>query len=520
MVKFLLAWSYYALTYVIFLFISGCGGSQPDHVRTLHGPPLFTSGSIPDSSDASLLVRFNMPRNNYAITRTAIGFSVMEKTEAAAAVNITTQTTLQFSDVNINLTVGEKSKNISDDQLKTLIELYIAFFNRVPDADGMAYWMGEIKNGMSIDQLANSFYDAAIKYSELTSYSASMSNADFVKVIYKNVLGRSGTNAPPEADINYWANELASGKSTKGMLIATMLNSAHTFAGDSKWGWVPQLLDNKVSIGKYFAIEQGLNYKTPEESITKTMHIVGKITPTNLNDAYQLIDMKDLSFNLTRTTTDSSITQINHCFKINSGIVNYTMGQVNSLGFATAASRYELIPVSGLGANGKHKLNIYAVGAASGKPLITNEEELTSDGLKLLSEVNGQDGAMQTTITYLDGRRIPFDLLINEEKAIEQSIQVKTVANGAVLLNANMPQVTGVTLLDIGPLTTYGKHFPLTCKVKIRHISTNHKPDISGTYANVWFASGYGAVRIDTYSPKLTPPLSGIEVISIENAPN
>lgn len=137
--KFLLTWSCYALTYVIFLFISGCGGSQPDHVRTLHGPPLFTSGSIPDSSDASLLVRFNMPRNNYAITRTAIGFSVMEKTEAAAAVNITTQTTLQFSDVNINLTVGEKSRNISDDQLKTLIELYIAFFNRVPDADGMAY---------------------------------------------------------------------------------------------------------------------------------------------------------------------------------------------------------------------------------------------------------------------------------------------------------------------------------------------------------------------------------------------
>ena len=52
-----------------------------------------------------------------------------------------------------------------------------------------------------------------------------MSNADFVKVVYKNVLGRSGTTAPPEADVTYWANQIATGADTRGSLINTMLGS-------------------------------------------------------------------------------------------------------------------------------------------------------------------------------------------------------------------------------------------------------------------------------------------------------
>jgi len=51
-------------------------------------------------------------------------------------------------------------------------------------------------------------------------------------IIYKNVLGRTGINAPPAEDVQYWAGQLA-----------TMLGSAHSFSGHPTWGWVPQFFD-------------------------------------------------------------------------------------------------------------------------------------------------------------------------------------------------------------------------------------------------------------------------------------
>ncbi|MBC3873402.1 DUF4214 domain-containing protein [Undibacterium flavidum] len=242
-------------------------------------------------------VSFAGVRNNYSITRTATGFVVKDNVGSGGSVNVTATALLKFSDMTVNLGIGEKAKTIAAANLKTLIELYIAFFNRVPDADGMAYWIDQIKNGMTVDTLSNSFYAAAIEYSNVTGYSSSMSNADFVRIIYKNVLGRTGTTVPPDSDINYWAGQLASGTSTKGNLVATMLNSAHTFAGDATWGWVPQLLDNKVSVGTFFAIEQGLNYNTPQDSIEKTVAIVSKITATNIATAKAAINLLDLTFN-------------------------------------------------------------------------------------------------------------------------------------------------------------------------------------------------------------------------------
>ena len=250
---------------IIAASLAACGGEAANET-----PPPKQVGlgifSAPPAAPADI-VNFTGIRNNYTITRTMTGFAVKDNIGSGGTVNVSNQANLKFADVTINLGLGDKSKTISEASLKRLIELYIAFFNRVPDADGLSYWIDRIKEGMTIDTLASNFYNAALEYSSLTGYSASMSNEEFVKIIYKNVLGRSGSNAPPEVDVNYWANQLATGQSSKGSLIATMLTAAHTYAGDPTWGWVTQLLDNKVNVGLFFAVEQGLNYNTPSESI-------------------------------------------------------------------------------------------------------------------------------------------------------------------------------------------------------------------------------------------------------------
>lgn len=291
--------------------LNACGGgSLNDNAGTIK--------SSPAPSAAPTIPTFTGKRADYMITRTTNGITVQEKSGNVSATDIGNATSVKFSDMTLNLTIGEKAASIATKELNSLIDLYIAFFNRVPDADGLSYWIDQLKSGKTLDQIAQNFYSAALLYSAQTGYDAKMTDADFVRVIYKNVLGRSGANAPPNADVQYWADELKNGRS-KGNLISVMLVSARSFANDATWGWVTTLLDNKVAIGTYFAVQQGINYNTPEESISKTIAIVAAITPTTTATAKNLIGVSDAQFNLSvpanpsNATSKLSVAQLQAC---------------------------------------------------------------------------------------------------------------------------------------------------------------------------------------------------------------
>ncbi|NBS48421.1 MAG: DUF4214 domain-containing protein, partial [Betaproteobacteria bacterium] len=118
-------------------------------------------------------------------------------------------------------------------------------------------------------------------------FSATMGNADFVNVIYRNVLGRAdGADA---GGLAYWTGELASGRATRGSLVSTILDSAHTFKGDATFGWVANLLDNKIAVAKQVAVDWGLNYLTADAAITNGMAIAKAITPTDTSAAVALV---------------------------------------------------------------------------------------------------------------------------------------------------------------------------------------------------------------------------------------
>ena len=151
----------------------------------------------------------------------------------------------------------------------------------------MNFWLDEIKAGKTISQIADSFYAAGVNYSNLTGFSSKTTNTDFINVIYKNVLGRS--NGADYGGLTFWTNELTSGRATKGTLVTDILKSAHTFKGDPTWGWVANLLDNKIDVAKKFSIELGLNFNTPEESIKQGMAIASSITSSDTSKAIELI---------------------------------------------------------------------------------------------------------------------------------------------------------------------------------------------------------------------------------------
>ncbi|MDP3760602.1 MAG: DUF4214 domain-containing protein [Ramlibacter sp.] len=232
------------------------------------------------------------PRESYRLGHVASGISVADRQAGRDGTdNMGNMERAVFSDMSVNLSIGAQSRTLAPHEVKTLEELYLAFFDRVPEADGLAFWIGQVRTGWGIDAIADAFYSAALLYPSLTGYTAAMSNADFVNVIYRNVLGR--TDGADAQGLAFWSNALADGSETRGSLVTDILYSAHTFKGDATWGWVADLLDNKALVAHRFAVEMGLGYNTPSASIAHGMQIAAAVTPTSTSDALALVGVTD-----------------------------------------------------------------------------------------------------------------------------------------------------------------------------------------------------------------------------------
>jgi hypothetical protein len=266
------------------------GTISSDTLSTSRGNDTIDGGAGIDTVLVNSLI------SNYYFAKTPTGYTLVDKTGLDGTDTLLNIESIKFADKTINLTVQAKAASSPPADVTRLVELYTAFFNRVPDADGMSFWIDEMKAGKTTNQVAEAFYNAGVNYSSLTGFSSSMTNADFINVIYKNVLGRKdGADA---GGLSFWETEITSGRATRGTLVTNILDSAHTFKGNATWGWVADLLDNKITVAKKFSIDMGLNYNTPEESITKGMAIASAITSTDTSAAVTLIGVTEANLQL------------------------------------------------------------------------------------------------------------------------------------------------------------------------------------------------------------------------------
>jgi C-terminal processing protease CtpA/Prc len=267
-----------ALCTALLLSLAACGGGSEStkliqSAPVLAGPPIV-SGSVVSFSDV---------RANYTVLRVGKDLVVTDKLGKEGVFTVPSGVdVLKFSDVSISLSVVGDAKNISTAELESIIELYIAFFNRVPDADGLNYWIGRYRAGMTLTQIGQSFLDAALIYPVETGYSKDMSNTAFINIVYKNVLGRI-----PDADgFNYWMSRLTS--VGKVVTVQEMLQAAHGSSTNPTYGWVSTYLDNKIYVGRHFAVEQGI---TPlVQPVSKGMAIAAAVTKTDVTAAMSLMD--------------------------------------------------------------------------------------------------------------------------------------------------------------------------------------------------------------------------------------
>lgn len=86
--------------------------------------------------------------------------------------------------------------------------LYRAYFEREADRDGLRYW---ISTGLPAQAISDAFASSA----EFQGRYGALSNADFVDLVYRNVLGRASDPAGQE----YWLQALGAGTSRGAVML-------------------------------------------------------------------------------------------------------------------------------------------------------------------------------------------------------------------------------------------------------------------------------------------------------------
>ena len=148
---------------------------------------------------------------------------------------------------------------LSEEAFENFIELYIAYFNRAPDAVGLYFWATAFVNGTTLQEAASLFID---QDETRDTYPDTLSNADLATAVYNNVLGR----IPDQAGFDFWVGVLDQGAVTRDQFILSVLEGAKAPSPpDATQEFIDQkdadrkFLADKTDIGAYFAVHQGMS---------------------------------------------------------------------------------------------------------------------------------------------------------------------------------------------------------------------------------------------------------------------
>lgn len=165
--------------------------------------------------------------------------------------------TVQFLDQSFELEKHNGVSLLSEEALRNLTELYLAYFNRAPDALGLTFWgTAMVKDGLSTAEIASLFFEQP----ETRGLYQGKSTGDFVADVYSNVLGR----APDSAGSQFWTEKIENGSVSSSSFILELLAGAKALTGSEN---DQMLLERKTNLGIYFSLEQGQSDVTAAKQI-------------------------------------------------------------------------------------------------------------------------------------------------------------------------------------------------------------------------------------------------------------
>lgn len=240
------------------------GGLGQDILFGFGGNDRFTGGADDDTlfggDGAGDTAVYSGPQARYTVQIERDGVTVIDRSGAEGTDQLSEVEFLSFGDaVDFNLADQVGIASLSAEEIATFVELYIAYFNRAPDAEGLNFWGSAFANGFSLEEIATLFLD---QNETRETYPDTLSTIEFVTQVYSNVLGRT----PDQGGLEFWAGAVDSGNVSRDQFILEALRGAKVDLpagslaedialqqGDREY------LSEKTDIGTYFAVIRGLS---------------------------------------------------------------------------------------------------------------------------------------------------------------------------------------------------------------------------------------------------------------------
>ncbi|WP_163849283.1 CARDB domain-containing protein [Pseudooceanicola aestuarii] len=245
--------------------LRGLGGD--DTLTSLGGNDLLDGGSGRDTA------RLGGDQSDYTLLLSPDGATLTDRQGGS----VTTLTSIEALDFETEIPLFDTGPmpldifagpaTLTEPEFAAIIELYIAYFNRAPDALGLFYWATRFSEGYSVPEMAASFF---VQDETRSTYAALMAPpppgsdipqvtdfAGFVTAVYGNVLGRT----PDPSGFAYWVNELENNPAiTPAIFILAILNGAKFPSVTTPDTLADQAyLATKTDIGTYFAVIRGIS---------------------------------------------------------------------------------------------------------------------------------------------------------------------------------------------------------------------------------------------------------------------
>ncbi|SMO88008.1 protein of unknown function [Thalassovita litoralis] len=260
--------------------IAGLGGD--DELRGNGGNDMLDGGTGDD------LAVYSGPQSAYTIRFTPSGQTVEDRRPNHDGTDtLTSIETLVFSGDEWPLDIFSGVGNLSEEDLREFVEVYIAYFNRAPDAEGLFFYGTAFANGTSLEACAATFLNS-VEYQ--STYPPGLSNHEFAEAVYNNVLGR----IPDPLGFAFWVNVLDTSARSRDVFILEVLAGAKAPApADATIEFIAQktadlaYLSNKTDIGLYFATTKGMSNVS---NANEVMQIFASGDPTDITAAVNAID--------------------------------------------------------------------------------------------------------------------------------------------------------------------------------------------------------------------------------------
>ena len=256
--------------------ISGSSVSPKPVLPEANDSIMFTATSGPNifagtGSDDSVLMGIASKDATISLASDDAVTSVDRNTSGGTD-NLISIEKLIFIDRTLDLTNYSSLTQLNTAQFSDLAKVYVAYFNRAADAEGLYFWADKLAEGMDMATIASYFSQSA---EAKALYPDTADTSAFVTAVYANVLGRT----PDQAGFDFWTTNLNNGTMQPATFVLSIIGGA--VGPDITY------LSNKADLGVYFAAIKGMSDVTDAQNV---LNIFGDQATSNTAGAKTSVD--------------------------------------------------------------------------------------------------------------------------------------------------------------------------------------------------------------------------------------